>query len=40
MPMSDLIVPFQIEATALRGRLVRFNSAVDKIITQHCWPAR
>ena len=38
MSMDDLILPFQIEATALRGRLVRFNSAVDKIITQHGYP--
>jgi len=38
MSMNDLILPFQIEATALRGRLVRFNSAVDKIITQHGYP--
>jgi molecular chaperone Hsp33 len=36
--MDDLIVPFQIEATALRGRLVRFNTAVDKIIAQHGYP--
>ncbi|HEV2677572.1 MAG TPA: Hsp33 family molecular chaperone [Aliidongia sp.] len=36
--MDDLILPFQIEATALRGRLVRFNTAVDKIITQHGYP--
>ncbi|GGF39913.1 33 kDa chaperonin [Aliidongia dinghuensis] len=38
LTMDDLILPFQIEATALRGRLVRFNSAVDKIITQHGYP--
>ena len=38
MSMDDLILPFQIEATALRGRLVRFNTAVDKIITQHGYP--
>jgi len=36
--MDDLILPFQIEATALRGRLVRFNTAVDKIIGQHGYP--
>ena len=41
-PMSsaadDLVQPFQIEASALRGRLVRLGSVVDTIVTRHAYP--
>ncbi|MDB5406416.1 MAG: Hsp33 family molecular chaperone [Rhodospirillales bacterium] len=35
---DDLVQPFQIESSALRGRLVRLGSAVDTILTQHDYP--
>lgn len=35
---DDLVQPFQIEPTALRGRLVRLGPVVDKIIAQHAYP--
>ncbi len=41
-PMSsaadDLVQPFQIEASALRGRLVRVGSLVDTIVSRHAYP--
>jgi molecular chaperone Hsp33 len=35
---DDLVQPFQIEATSLRGRLVRLGSVVDTILTAHAYP--
>jgi molecular chaperone Hsp33 len=35
---DDLVQPFQIEASALRGRLVRLGSVVDTIVTRHAYP--
>jgi molecular chaperone Hsp33 len=35
---DDLVQPFQIEATSLRGRLVRLGSVVDTIVTRHVYP--
>jgi molecular chaperone Hsp33 len=35
---DDLIQPFQIEASAIRGRLVRLGPAVDEILTRHAYP--
>jgi molecular chaperone Hsp33 len=35
---DDLVQPFQIEASALRGRLVRLGSALDTIVTRHAYP--
>ncbi len=37
-PLDDLIQPFQVEATALRGRLVRLGPALDTILAQHDYP--
>ena len=36
---DDLIQPFQIEASAIRGRLVRLGPALDEILTRHDYPA-
>jgi len=33
-----LVQPFQIESSALRGRLVRLGAALDTILTQHDYP--
>ncbi len=35
---DDIVQPFQIEASGLRGRLVRLGSAVDDILGQHDYP--
>jgi molecular chaperone Hsp33 len=35
---DDLVQPFQIEATSLRGRLVRLGPVVDTILTRHDYP--
>jgi molecular chaperone Hsp33 len=35
---DDLVQPFQIETSALRGRLVRLGAVVDTILTQHDYP--
>src|SRR6266851_2126236 len=35
---DDLVQPFQIEATSLRGRLVRLGSVDDTIVTRHAYP--
>jgi molecular chaperone Hsp33 len=36
---DDLVQPFQVEASAIRGRLVRLGPAVDEILTRHDYPA-
>ena len=38
LPTDDLVLPFQVEPSGLRGRLVRLGAAVDTIITQHAYP--
>jgi molecular chaperone Hsp33 len=35
---DDLVQPFQVEASATRGRLVRLGAAVDEILTRHDYP--
>jgi molecular chaperone Hsp33 len=35
---DDLVQPFQVEASALRGRLVRLGPLVETILTQHAYP--
>ena len=35
---DDTALPFQIEATGLRGRLVRLGPALDEILTTHAYP--
>ncbi len=35
---KNIVLPFQIEPYALRGRLVRLSSAADLIISQHQYP--
>lgn len=36
---ADVLLPFQLESCAMRGRLVRLGSAIDTIIKQHAYPA-
>lgn len=35
---DDLVQPFQIEAQAIRGRLVRFGPLVDEVLSRHDYP--
>jgi molecular chaperone Hsp33 len=35
---DDLLRPFQLERSALRGRLVRLGATVDRVLTQHEYP--
>ncbi|WP_395676415.1 Hsp33 family molecular chaperone HslO [Inquilinus sp.] len=35
---DDLVLPFQIEASGLRGRLVRFGPLLDDILARHAYP--
>src|SRR3954469_2811760 len=35
---DDLIQPFRIDPFALRGRLVRLGTTVDRILSQHDYP--
>src|SRR3982075_3093770 len=36
---GDTILPFQVEALDLRGRVVRFGPAIDTILSRHNYPA-
>jgi molecular chaperone Hsp33 len=36
---DDTILPFQVEALELRGRVVRFGAAIDTILSRHRYPA-
>lgn len=36
---DDRILPFQIEASALRGRIVRLGALVDEVLRHHAYPA-
>ncbi len=35
---DDLVLPFQIDASGLRGRLVRLGPLLDEILTRHAYP--
>jgi molecular chaperone Hsp33 len=37
-PADDLVQPFQIDASGLRGRLVRLGPLLDEILTRHAYP--
>ncbi|HTP82104.1 MAG TPA: Hsp33 family molecular chaperone HslO [Alphaproteobacteria bacterium] len=39
IPSDDIVLPFQIAPSGLRGRLVRLGPAVDQILRQHDYPA-
>ena len=36
---GDYVLPFQLEASGLRGRFVRLDGAVDRILGRHAYPA-
>src|ERR1700751_5688180 len=38
VPVDDAIIPFEVNALDLRGRLVRLGPALDDILTKHDYP--
>ena len=36
--VDDTVLPFQVEALDLRGRVVRFGPAIDTILSRHRYP--
>jgi molecular chaperone Hsp33 len=38
IPADDIVLPFQIEPSGLRGRLVRLGRSVDTVLRQHDYP--
>jgi len=36
--VGDIIRPFQLESSSLRGRIVRFDNVVDEILSKHDYP--
>lgn len=36
---ADRLLPFQLESAAVRGRLVRLGPSIDRILSQHDYPA-
>src|SRR5213080_2313996 len=39
VPVDDAVLPFEVDALDLRGRLTRLGSALDEILTKHDYPA-
>ena len=39
VPVDDAVLPFEVSALDLRGRLTRMGPALDDILTKHAYPA-
>src|SRR6202008_2615906 len=39
VPVDDAVLPFEVNALDLRGRIVRLGPALDDILTKHDYPA-
>ena len=39
VPVDDAVLPFEVGALDLRGRLTRLGPALDEILTKHDYPA-
>src|SRR5580698_3667849 len=39
VPIDDAVLPFEVSALDLRGRLTRLGPALDEILTKHDYPA-
>src|SRR6201995_5192165 len=39
VPVDDAVLPFEVAALDLRGRLTRLGPALDEILTKHDYPA-
>ena len=38
VPLDDAVIPFEVDALDLRGRLTRMGPALDEILTKHDYP--
>jgi molecular chaperone Hsp33 len=36
---DDMVLPFQLDRTSVRGRVVRLDKTIDRILSQHSYPA-
>ena len=39
VPIDDAVLPYEVDALDVRGRLVRLGPALDEILTKHDYPA-
>src|SRR5258708_32264621 len=39
VPVDDTVLPFDVDALGLRGRLTRLGPALDDVLTKHDYPA-
>ena len=39
VPVDDAVLPFDVDALDLRGRLTRLGPALDDVLTKHDYPA-
>src|SRR3954447_26372137 len=39
VPVDDAVLPFEVDALDLRGRLTRLGPSLDDILTKHDYPA-
>src|ERR1700750_1009915 len=39
VPVADAVLPFEVDALDLRGRLTRMGPTLDEILTKHDYPA-
>src|ERR1041385_4049813 len=39
VPVDDAVIPFEVNALDLRGRLTRMGPALDELLTKHDYPA-
>ena len=39
VPVDDSVIPFEVDALDLRGRMTRMGPALDEILTKHDYPA-
>jgi molecular chaperone Hsp33 len=39
IPVDDVVLPFEVDAIDLRGRLTRLGPALDEVLTKHDYPA-
>ena len=39
IPVDDAVLPFEVDALDLRGRLTRLGPALDEVLTKHDYPA-
>src|SRR5258706_3389315 len=39
IPVDDVVLPFEVDALDLRGRLTRLGPALDEVLAKHDYPA-